>query len=96
MQLPAVWLTAAVARAVYGLLPRWTAAGWAGFGVFVLIAWLGPILQLPQWVLDLSPFTHLPHLPGGTLTAAPLLGITALAAVAALAGLAGLRRRDLG
>ncbi|MFI9785692.1 ABC transporter permease [Kitasatospora sp. NPDC051984] len=96
VQLPAVWLTAAVALAVYGLLPRWTAAGWVGFGVFVLVAWLGPILQLPQWVLDLSPFTHLPHLPGGTFTAAPLLWTTALAALAAGAGLAGLRRRDLG
>ncbi|MEV4560166.1 ABC transporter permease [Kitasatospora sp. NPDC049285] len=96
VQLPAVWLTAAVALAVLGLLPRWSAAGWAGFAVFVLIAWLGPILQLSQWVLDLSPFSHLPHLPGGEATAAPLLWITALTALTALAGLAGLRRRDLG
>ncbi|MFJ5925264.1 ABC transporter permease [Kitasatospora sp. NPDC092948] len=95
-QLPAVWLTAAVALAMYGLLPRWTPAGWAGYGVFVLIAWLGPILQLPQWVLDLSPFTHLPHLPGGTFEAAPLLWTTALAALVTLTGLTGLRRRDLG
>ncbi|RKE21743.1 ABC transporter permease [Streptomyces sp. TLI_171] len=96
VQLPAVWLTAAVALAVYGLLPRWAAAGWAGFAVFVLVAWLGPILQLDQWVLDLSPFSHLPHLPGGQVEAAPLVRLTALTALTAAAGLAGLRRRDLG
>ncbi|BAJ31406.1 MULTISPECIES: putative multidrug ABC transporter permease protein [Kitasatospora] len=96
VQLPAVWLTAAVALAAYGLLPRRAAAGWAGFGLFVLVSWLGPILRLPQAVLDLSPFSHLPHLPGGGLTAAPLFWITALTALTATAGLAALRRRDLG
>ncbi|MFJ5233782.1 ABC transporter permease [Kitasatospora sp. NPDC088391] len=95
-QLPAVWLTAAVALAVYGLLPRLATAGWAGFAVFVLVAWLGPILQLPQWFLDLSPFTHLPHLPGGPFEAAPLLWTTALAALATAVGLTALRRRDFG
>ncbi|GAA2781789.1 ABC transporter membrane-spanning protein [Kitasatospora paracochleata] len=95
-QLPAVWLTAAAALAVYGLLPRWTAAGWAVLAVFLLIAWLGPIVRLPGWALDLSPFTHLPHLPGGDVTAAPLLWLTAVAAALATAGLVGLRRRDLG
>ncbi|MFD7735809.1 ABC transporter permease [Kitasatospora phosalacinea] len=96
VQLPAVWLTAAVALAGYALLPHRAAAGWTGFGVFVLVAWLGPILQLPQGVLDLSPFSHLPHLPGGRLDAAPLLWITALTALTTAVALAGLRRRDLG
>ncbi|MFJ1754323.1 ABC transporter permease [Kitasatospora sp. NPDC088134] len=96
VQLPAVWLTAAVALAGYALLPHWAAVGWTGFGVFVLVAWLGPILRFPQAVLDLSPFSHLPHLPGGRLDAAPLLWITALTALTAAAALAGLRRRDLG
>ncbi|MFE1316823.1 ABC transporter permease [Kitasatospora phosalacinea] len=96
VQLPAVWLTAAVALAGYALLPHLAAAGWTGFGVFVLVAWLGPILRLPQGVLDLSPFSHLPHLPGGRLDAAPLLWITALTALTAAVALAGLRRRDLG
>ncbi|MFG2822092.1 ABC transporter permease [Kitasatospora sp. NPDC048365] len=95
-QLPAVWLTAAAALALYGLLPQWTAAGWGVLGGFVLIAWLGPILRLDARVLDLSPFTHTPHLPGGPLSATPLLWLTALAAALAAAGLAGLARRDLG
>jgi ABC-2 type transport system permease protein len=96
VQLPAVWLTAAAAVAVFGLAPRWTAAAWGVFGLFVLIAWLGPVLRLPRAVLDLSPFTHTPHLPGGPVAAAPVLWTAGLAVLAAAAGLAGLRRRDLG
>jgi ABC-2 type transport system permease protein len=96
VQLPAVWLTAGVAVAVFGLLPRWSAAGWGALAVFLLIGWLGPIVQASQWVLDLSPFTHTPHLPGGPVAAQPLLWLTAVAAGLAATGLAALRRRDLG
>ncbi|MFD9129531.1 ABC transporter permease, partial [Kitasatospora sp. NPDC059571] len=96
VQLPAVWLTAAVAAALFGLAPERTAAGWGVLGAFVLVSWLGPVLQLPRAVLDLSPFSHVPHLPGGEVAAAPLLWTTVLAAGCAAAGLAGLRRRDIG
>jgi len=96
VQLPAVWLTAAAALAVYGLLPRWTAAAWGVLTAFLLISWFGPIVELAQGVLDLSPFTHTPHLPGAGFTAQPLLWLTVVAAALAAAGLAGLRRRDLG
>ncbi|MEV6208857.1 ABC transporter permease [Kitasatospora sp. NPDC051914] len=95
-QLPAVWLTAAVALALVGLAPRWSTAGWGALALFLLLGWLGPVLRLPQWVLDLSPFTHTPHLPGGAFTPTPLLWLTALAAALAAAGLAGLHRRDIG
>ena len=54
------------------------------------------MLQLSPWVMDLSPFTHVPRIPGSPLTPAPLLGLAATAAVLTGAGLAGLRRRDIG
>ncbi|MGE7433393.1 ABC transporter permease [Kitasatospora sp. NPDC001175] len=96
VQLPAVWLTAAAVLAVFGLRPRWTSAGWGMPAAFLVIGWLGPVLRLGRPILDLSPFTHLPHLPGGTVSARPLLWLTAVAAGLAAAGLAGLNRRDLG
>ncbi|MCX5210232.1 ABC transporter permease [Kitasatospora sp. NBC_00240] len=94
VQLPAVWLTAAVTLLLHGLLPRWSAAGWGVLTLFVLIGWIGPVVQAAPWVLDLSPFTHLPHLPGDALAVRPLLLLTVFAAALAAAGLAGLRRRD--
>ena len=49
---------------------------------------LGPVVDLPQAVIDASPFAHSPQLPGGTLDAAPLV-LGALAAALTAAGLAG-------
>jgi ABC-2 type transport system permease protein len=45
-------------------------------------------VQLNQWLLDVWPFTHVPKLPGGAVSATPLVWLAA-------AGLAGLRRRDI-
>ena len=62
----------------------------------MLIGLFGPRLQVPHWVLDISPFTHRAQLPGGTVSAPPLAWLSAVALALAAAGLAGLRRRDIG
>ncbi|MET7653065.1 ABC transporter permease, partial [Streptomyces sp. NPDC005486] len=59
------------------------------------IGWIGPALDAPQAVLDLSPFGHLPKLPGGHMEWGPVLLLLATASALVAAGLAGLRRRDL-
>ena len=35
-----------------------------------MVTEIGPLTTLPSWVLDLSPFTHLSHLPGGSFEVA--------------------------
>jgi ABC-2 type transport system permease protein len=96
-QLPSALVLAAVAVAFFGLLPRACAAGaWTALCLVVLINLFGQVLQLSHWVLDLSPFTHAPRLPGGAVSAVPLLWLCALALALSVAGLAGLRRRDIG
>lgn len=95
-QAPAAWIAGAVAVALVGLAPRRSALAWAVVVLFFLLGEFGPLLEAPQWLLDLSPFAHLPSLPGGEATAAPFVALTAIAAAVGAAGLAGLRRRDLG
>jgi ABC-2 type transport system permease protein len=96
VQLPAVWVMAAVGAALFGLLPRLVVgATWAVLAVVLFVTMFGEPLQLSRWVLDLSPFAHLPRLPAAAFTAAPLAWLLAVAAALAAAGLAGLRRRDL-
>jgi len=94
-QLPAVWTLAAVAIALFGLLPRLAVLAWAALALCLLITLIGPILQLDQVFLDVSPFTHIPKVPAAALTATPLLWLTAVAAALLATGLAGLRRRDI-
>jgi ABC-2 type transport system permease protein len=96
VQAPAVWLFGAAGTALYGLRPQWTAGVWGIVGVLLLITYLGPAVNASHWVLDLSPFTHVPRLPGGVLHSAPLLWLSLVSGLLAAAGLLGLRRRDLG
>ena len=63
--------------------------------VVVLSGLVGAALQLNHWVLDVSPFTHLPKVPGAGVSAVPLLWLAAVVAALAAAGLVGLRRRDI-
>jgi ABC-2 type transport system permease protein len=96
-QLPSALALAAVAVALFGLAPRASvAAAWTAMGLVVLISLFGQVLQVSHWVLDISPFTHAPKLPGGTISAAPLLWLCLAALALTAAGLAGLRRRDIG
>lgn len=96
VQLPAVWVLAAVTMALYGLLPRLTAASWAALAACLLVAEVGVLLRVNQAVLDLSPFTSLPRLPGGPVSPLPLLVLTSVSIVVAAAGMAGFRRRPVG
>jgi ABC-2 type transport system permease protein len=92
---PAVWLVTGLASAAYGLAPRLAGLGWALLGYAFVAVYLGGLLQLPGWLLDLSPYTHVPRLPAAELTVIPLVVLTAVAAGLVATGLYGIRRRDL-
>ena len=95
VQLPAIWVLAAVAVVLVGLAPRLATASWGALVICLLLGLIGAALQLNHWLLDISPFTHIPRLPGGPINATELIALTAIAALLAVAGLAGLRRRDI-
>jgi ABC-2 type transport system permease protein len=95
VQLPAVWVIGGVAVLLYGVAPRSAPAAWGVAAATLLIGWVGPALDAPRFVLDLSPFGHLPKLPGGGMEWGPVVTLTGLAAVLTGAGLVGLQRRDL-
>lgn len=93
--LPATLVLGAVAVALIGWAPRVAGAAWGVLAACFVIGWLGEVLSLPAWVMDLSPFTRTPQVPLDDLTAGPLLALTLVVAALAALGAAGLRRRDL-
>ncbi len=93
---PAMWLLVGLAVALVGLVPRWVVTAWAALAVCFVVGMLGVLLDLPTWLMNLSPFEHVPQLPAGDLTVGPELLLTVIASGLTLAGLAGLRRRDVG
>ena len=95
-QLPASLVIAGIAAAAFGLFPdACVAIGWTALGLVVALNIFGQSLQLSHWVLDISPFTHVPRLPGGVFTAQPLLWLSLAALALGAVGLTALRRRDI-
>jgi ABC-2 type transport system permease protein len=95
VQVPAVWVLSAVAVLLFGLLPRYASAAWAALALCLLLSLVGSAMGLSQWVLDISPFTHLPRLPGADVTALPLVLLVVVALGLSVVGLTAFRRRDI-
>ncbi|ORA81359.1 ABC transporter permease [Mycolicibacter kumamotonensis] len=95
VQLPAIWLPAAVAVALFGVVPRFAPAAWAVLIGFVALYLLGALSGLPQWVLDLEPFTHVPLVGGGTFSTLPLAVLMMIDTSLIALGVLAFRRRDL-
>jgi ABC-2 type transport system permease protein len=96
VQLPAIWLVTALVVLLFGAAPKLVTAGWFLFGAFLLIGQFGAIFDLPQSVMNLSPYGHTPRLPGGDFSATPVIWLTAIAAALTVAGYTTFRRRDIG
>lgn len=88
---PGLWVVTAAAFGLWALTGR-MGPPWAAFGVVMLIVWLGAALRLPQWVMNVSPFAHLPHLPGGTLDVLPIVGCVLVTIGGIAAGLVAQRQ----
>ncbi|MEV0795831.1 ABC transporter permease [Kribbella sp. NPDC050459] len=96
VQLPAIWLVTGLVVLLFGLAPKLVTGGWALYGLFLLIGQFGELFNLPQWMIDLSPYGHTPRLPGGEFSATPVLWLTAIAAALTVTGFVTFRRRDIG
>ncbi|MFE6160794.1 ABC transporter permease [Streptomyces sp. NPDC056486] len=95
VQVAAIWALGGLAVLLVGAFPRAAVAAWAVAGVCLAVGWIGPALSLPQAALNVSPYGHLPKLPGGGMEWAPVVVLLAIAAAFVATGLAGLRRRDM-
>ncbi|MBS4727365.1 ABC transporter permease [Mycobacterium sp. SM1] len=95
VQLPAVWLLAAVTVALFGVVPRFTPAAWGVLVGFIAVYLLGSLSGAPQWVLDLEPFAHIPRVGGGDFSAVPPLWLLAIDTALIALGSIAFRRRDI-
>jgi ABC-2 type transport system permease protein len=95
VQLPAVWLLVAITVALFGLLPRFTPAAWGVLTAFIAVYLLGSLSNAPQWLIDLEPFAHVPHVGAGDFSATPLWWLLGVDAALIVLGAVAFRRRDL-
>jgi ABC-2 type transport system permease protein len=93
---PAVWVLIGIGLALFGVAPRAAAAAWGALAVCFVIGLFGQLLELPSWVVDVSPFQHVPSMPADGFAALPLVVLTLVAVGLAGLGVAGYQRRDTG
>jgi ABC-2 type transport system permease protein len=92
---PAAWVLGALTMVLVSAAPRWAPWAWTTVLLAFFLSLVGPLAKLNHWVLDLSPFTHIPKLPGEPMLWTPLIWLTAITLLLCAAALAALERRDL-
>ncbi len=95
---PGVLLVLGVGTAPLGWAPRLLVLVWVLIGWSLFAAWVGALVRFPSWLIELTPWGHLPHLPGPEVSGEGWTAIvveTVLALALLAFGLVGFRRRDL-
>lgn len=92
---PAVWTITAISVAVVGARPQVRLAAWVGVLVSFGLTLLGPTFGLPDWVLGISPFWHVPTTTSGSPDLAGLAWISLVTVLVLAVGFRGFRHRDL-
>ena len=81
---------------LFGLIPR--AAGaivWSYYGFIAFATWVGPMIGLPEWLMNLNIMKHVAAAPANEIVIVPLLIITGVAVAAYVVGNIVWRNRDL-
>ncbi len=95
-QAPAVWVVTALGVVCFALRSRWAVLGWAVVVASATLGQIGALLDLPQLVIDLSPYTHAPKMPQEPFELLPAALLTTTAIALLGIGWARYRTRDIG
>ena len=93
--LPAIWVMIGVAVFLIGFVPKRTGLTWLYLGYSFFVVYMGGILQLPEWLAELSPFGHIPKLPVEGMDLTKMSILTALAIALTVIGFIGYNKRDI-
>ncbi|WP_096186668.1 ABC transporter permease [Evansella halocellulosilytica] len=92
---PAIWIAIGLGVALFGLLPKATALSWIVVIYAFFVVYLGGPLQLPEWMMSMSAYDHIPRIPAESFEWVPLLWLTGIALVLIVVGIIGFAKRDI-
>jgi ABC-2 type transport system permease protein len=96
VQIPLVLLFVAIVAFLFAVLPAISnALAWTFFAGSYAIMQLGALLKLPEWAINLSPFTHIPALPAEEMTWSPVVWLLTVAVGFAAVAIVTFRHRDI-
>lgn len=94
-QLPAAWLIIGITTVLVGWLPKFANSANLLIAFMFFISFFGAMLSLPQFVMNLSPLSHIPSLPIDDFSLISFLVMTVIAACLVLIGFVGYNKRDI-
>ncbi|MCC6433730.1 MAG: hypothetical protein IT196_01750 [Acidimicrobiales bacterium] len=95
-QAPAVWTVVALAALCYAWRSRLALLGWGFVLLFTTLGEVGEMLDLPRWLIDLSPYSHAARMPQEDFDLGPALVLTGIAVVLTALAWLRYRARDIG
>ena len=93
--LPAIAVLLAVALALFAAVPRLFPVAWLAFAFTAVVAFLGEVLSLPDWLLDLAPMHHVGFPPQESAESVPLVILVLVAVALGVGGVAAFARRGI-
>lgn len=92
---PAIWLIIGLATMLIGVFPKASGLAWLYIVFSLVVIYVGDLVDFPEWVNNLTSFTHVPEIPVEEIDWAALGGLSAVAIVLSLTGFVGYNKRDI-
>lgn len=92
---PAVWLIIGIATLLIGVFPKGSGLAWLYIVFSLMVVYIGDLLDFPDWVTNLSPYTHVPQVPIEDLDWGSLIALSAAAIILTVIGFVGYNKRDI-
>lgn len=93
--LPSLWFLVGIALLLVGLYPKATGFVWAYIVFDFLVLYLADLLSLPQWIVSLSVFHHIPQLSIESMNWMSVIGISLGSILLTIIGYIGYYKRDM-
>ncbi|WP_152655978.1 ABC transporter permease [Oceanobacillus sp. CFH 90083] len=93
--IPALLLVLGIAVLLIGWLPKATSLVWVFLVYGFIVIYLGDILELPDWVRNLSVYEYIPAYPNEELSYPVLLILSGISILMMVIGALGYKRRDM-
>ena len=93
--LPGMLIVISIATLLIGCLPKLSSFVWLYVIYCFIIVYLGGILDLPQWMRNLSSFEHIPQIPVEDMNDSAIISLMVISIVLTVIGFISYKRRDI-
>ncbi|WP_156809592.1 ABC transporter permease [Gracilibacillus halophilus] len=91
---PAIWVVLVIASLLFAFVPKWTSIVWVYVVFSFITVYLGDLIDIPEWLVNVSSYSHIPQLPVENVTWLSLVVLIIVWAIGTWISMAKYRYRD--